>query len=76
MKQEEALVEIEKDQDEGPILNVREAARLMKCSAAVVYRDCELGTMPCIRKGKRILFKKTDLLTWLDGMRTGPEVVT
>ena len=58
MKQEEALVEIEKDQDDGPILNVREAARLMKCSAAVVYRDCELGTMPCIRKGETNSFQE------------------
>ncbi len=68
-------MEKEIEQEAGPYLNVKEAARLMRCSQAVIYRDCERGTMPCIHKGKRIIFKRTDLLEWLDGMRSWPEEV-
>lgn len=58
--------------NEGQIMNVREAAGFMKCAASTVYRDCEKGTMPCIRKGKRLLFKRDDLVSWLETMRSGP----
>ena len=61
-----------KETSEDQFLNVREAAGFMKCSTSTVYRDSEHGTMPCIRKGKRLLFKRQDLVSWLETMKSGP----
>lgn len=60
------------DDNDVQIMNVGQAAKFMKCAASTVYRDCARGTMPCIRKGKRLLFKRDDLLSWLETMRTDP----
>lgn len=59
--------------DEGPILNIKEAAKLMRCSGSLLYQQCQRGAIPHIRLGKRILFKREDILAWLDGLRRMPE---
>ena len=55
-------------------LDVREAASMMRCSTMQIYRDCNQGSIPHIRKGKRIIFKKRELVTWLDLFHVGPSV--
>ncbi|MCR4940776.1 MAG: helix-turn-helix domain-containing protein [Treponemataceae bacterium] len=53
-------------------MDVKEAAAFLRCAVSTIYRDTALGCIPCIRKGKRLLFLKSDLLSWLRGMREFP----
>ncbi|MBO4704166.1 MAG: helix-turn-helix domain-containing protein [Spirochaetaceae bacterium] len=61
----------QKEQAEEP-MNVQEAAAFMKCAVSTIYRDSANGCIPCIRKGRRLLFLKSDLLEWLKRMREIP----
>ena len=54
------------------LLNVKESAKLLRCSEATVYRSCEAGLMPHIRKGRRLFFRREDLRRWIDSLRVGP----
>lgn len=66
------------DKETDEVLNVKEAAAFMKCAVSTVYRDTALGIIPCIRKGTRVLFLKSDLLEWLKTMKdsgTMPPVI-
>ena len=53
-------------------MDVKEAAAFLRCAVSTIYRDTSLGCIPCIRKGKRLLFLKSDLISWLRGMRDIP----
>lgn len=64
----------EKKQEDESYLDVKEAASLMRCSSMQVYRDCAQGAIPHIRKGNRIIFKRRDLIAWLDSLRIGPVI--
>ena len=59
------------EQIEEP-MDVKEAAAFLRCAVSTIYRDTSLGCIPCIRKGKRVLFLKSDLLEWLKKMREIP----
>lgn len=61
----------EKEQVEEP-MNIREAAAFLRCAVSTMYRDTAAGCIPCIRKGRRVLFLKSDLLEWLKKMRDVP----
>ena len=52
------------------VMDISEAAQYLHCAVSTVYRDTALGAIPCIHKGRRVLFLKSDLLTWLKGMRS------
>lgn len=52
------------------VMDIKEAAQYLHCAVSTVYRDTALGAIPCIRKGRRVLFLKSDLLIWLKGMRS------
>lgn len=70
-EQNETNIQELTEQVEEP-MNVKEAAAFMKCAVSTVYRDTAAGCIPCIRKGKRVLFLKSDLLEWLKKMRDVP----
>ena len=59
------------EQIEEP-MDVKEAAAFLRCAVSTIYRDTSLGCIPCIRKGQRLLFLKSDLISWLRGMRDIP----
>ncbi len=52
------------------VMDISEAAKYLHCAVSTIYRDTALGAIPCIRKGRRVLFLKSDLLIWLKGMRS------
>lgn len=54
------------------LMNIKEAAAFLKCAVSTMYRDTAAGAIPCIRKGRRVLFLKSDLLEWLKKMRDVP----
>lgn len=53
-------------------MDIKEAAAFLKCAVSTIYRDTAAGCIPCIRKGRRVLFLKSDLLEWLKKMRDVP----
>lgn len=55
------------------LMDIKEAAQYLHCAVSTVYRDTALGAIPCIRKGRRVLFLRSDLLIWLKGMRSNIE---
>lgn len=59
---------------EEDVFDVRGAARFLKCAVPTVYAYVERKAMPHIKMGTRVLFKRDDLLSWLDTMRKNPVV--
>ena len=57
---------------EEDVFDVRGAARFLKCAVPTVYAYVERKAMPHIKMGTRVLFKREDLLSWLDTMRKSP----
>jgi excisionase family DNA binding protein len=47
------------------VLTAREAARLLKVSADLVYEAANRGEMPHRRLGRRMLFSRVALVGWL-----------
>ena len=63
-------VSVDEDVTDDELMDIKEAAQYLRCAVSTVYRDTALGAIPCIHKGRRVLFLKSDLLTWLKGMRS------
>lgn len=55
------------------LLTVREVAELLGKSREWVYRRSDDGTLPCIRVGRSVRFKPTDLDAWLESHRQPPQ---
>ena len=53
-------------------MDVTQAAAFMRCCTMQIYRDCKKGLMAHIRRGKRLILKRDDLVGWLDAQRIGP----
>lgn len=56
------------------LLNVEEMARLLKVDKSWLYARTRLkgeGQIPCIRVGKYIRFRETDVLAWLGDRQEG-----
>lgn len=51
------------------LLDVADVARLLKCSNLTVYRRCRSECFPYMRNGRRMLFKRSDISSWLEGLR-------
>jgi len=53
-------------------INIDQAAEFLKVAKQTLYTRTSEGTIPFTKKGKRLLFKKTELLGWL----TVPSIVS
>lgn len=52
----------EKEMLNGDLINgASEAAKFIGISPRTVYHMCEAGTLPFIKKGKRLYFRKSEL---------------
>jgi len=54
------------------IFNVEEAAGFLRCGVSTVYRFVCRKQIPYIKMNSRVLFKKSDLIVWLDRFRKEP----
>jgi excisionase family DNA binding protein len=52
--------------NENDFLNVTQAARLLNLAEATVYEKTSLKKIRHYKKGKRILFKRSDLIEWME----------
>lgn len=57
------------------VLKVREAADLLRCSTAWVYREAAAGRLPSYRLGTDYRFIREDLLSWLRSQTSRPAPV-
>jgi len=55
------------------VLDIKGAASLLKCASSTLYHYVSENRMPFIKMGTRTLFRRRDLLVWLDQHRRFPE---
>jgi len=48
------------------VLDIEGASRFLKCGTSTLYHYVCKKKIPCIKLGARTLFKRSDLLSWLD----------
>ena len=54
------------------VLDIEGAARFLKCGTSTLYHYVCQKKIPCIKLGARTLFKRSELLSWLDRYRQEP----
>lgn len=54
------------------VLDIEGAARFLKCGTSTLYHYVCKKKIPCIKLGSRTLFKRSELLAWLDRYRQEP----
>ena len=59
--------------DKKEILDREEASRYLNISVSTLDRHVKGGTIPVIRLGGRLLFRKISLQDWLSNMEVFPE---
>lgn len=55
------------------VFDIEGAARFLKCGTSTLYHYVCQRKIPFIKLGTRTLFKRSDLLSWLDRYRREPE---
>jgi excisionase family DNA binding protein len=51
------------------LMSVDEAAELLRCRRQRLYDLSSQGKLPCLRDGSRLLFRRSDLVSYLEGER-------
>ncbi|MBN2251225.1 MAG: helix-turn-helix domain-containing protein [Candidatus Altiarchaeota archaeon] len=54
------------------VLDIEGASQFLKCGISTLYHYVCNKKIPCIKLGTRTLFKRSDLLAWLDQYRQEP----
>ncbi len=49
------------------LLSVDEAAELLRCRRQRLYDLSSQGKLPCLRDGSRLLFRRSELVSYLEG---------
>ena len=49
------------------LLSVTEAGEFLRCGKQRIYDCVSQDRLPCLRDGKRLLFRRVDLLAYLEG---------
>ena len=58
---------------EDEVLDIKGAACFLKCASSTLYHYVSENRMPFIKMGTRTLFRRRDLLVWLDQHRRVPD---
>jgi excisionase family DNA binding protein len=51
------------------LLNIQEAAALLNLAVATIYEKTSERSIPYYKHGKKIMFKKSELLAWVESRR-------
>lgn len=51
------------------LMNINEVAKFLDESVQSIYSRTSRRTIPFYKKGKKLLFKKTEILDWLEGQK-------
>lgn len=55
--------------NEATLINIQEAAALLNLAVATVYEKTSEKLIPHYKHGKKIMFKKSELLAWVESRR-------
>lgn len=55
--------------NESTLINIQEAAALLNLAVATVYEKTSEKLIPHYKHGKKIMFKKSELLAWVESRR-------
>jgi len=55
--------------NENTLMNIQEAAALLNLAVATVYEKTSEKLIPHYKHGKKIMFKKSELLAWVESRR-------
>jgi len=64
-----ALSSLAADPDNEPMVNVKEAARITGLAINTIYDKTHRRGIPFYKKGKRIYFRESELLAWIENGR-------
>ena len=56
-------------QNESTLINIQEAAALLNLAVATIYEKTSEKLIPHYKHGKKIMFKKSELLAWVESRR-------
>ncbi len=68
----EAGMEVERDRK--IYLTIDELLRLLPLAKATIYRYTSEGRIPHIKVGSRLMFKRSEIIAWLDGKHRGTQL--
>ena len=54
---------------EATLINIQEAAALLNLAVATIYEKTSEKLIPHYKHGKKIMFKKSELLAWVESRR-------
>lgn len=55
--------------NDGTLINIQEAAALLNLAVATIYEKTSEKLIPHYKHGKKIMFKKSELLAWVESRR-------
>jgi excisionase family DNA binding protein len=55
--------------NESTLINIQEAAALLNLAVATVYEKTSEKLIPHYKHGKKVMFKKSELLAWVESRR-------
>lgn len=55
--------------NESTLINIQEAAALLNLAVATVYEKTSEKLIPHYKHGKKIMFKKSELLAWVESRK-------
>jgi excisionase family DNA binding protein len=56
-------------QNDQVLLNVQEAAALLNLAVPTLYEKTSSRLIPHYKHGKKLMFKKSELLAWIEGQK-------
>jgi excisionase family DNA binding protein len=59
------LVSLNDSSTDDDYLNRQEACKFLRCSLATLYNYQKAGKIPCLKIGRKVLFKKSELISAL-----------
>jgi excisionase family DNA binding protein len=60
--------------DDGEVMDADQVAALLRVNRKTVYEYAGRGLIPCRRLGKRVLFSRTALMSWLTACKDSSRV--
>lgn len=66
----EAVAELKLQSDsQDPVMNAQQAAAFLNVEIATIYEKTSKKLIPHYKQGKKLLFKKSELVAWVESAR-------
>ena len=60
------LYEAQQKMDPDEMIGIDEAAELVGLEKCTIYTRAQAGTIPCYKPGKKLLFRRKELIEWME----------